>query len=179
MGIDCVTIFCLGAIVETVQADPRRLGRRQRVANVDWTFPWAWVVVAWTEFVRLCDELDFHNIVISMKASRAPVMLAAYRLMADTLDREGFHYPLHLGVTEAGDGDYGRIKSTAGIATLLAEGLGDTIRVSLTEAPEKEIPVCFSKLLVRVTCQCSAGQIIVAYMVFFSTDKCDFPIYFR
>jgi len=98
------------------------------------------------EFVRLCDELDFHNIVISMKASRAPVMLAAYRLMADTMDREGFHYPLHLGVTEAGDGDYGRIKSTAGIATLLAEGLGDTIRVSLTEAPEKEIPVCFSIL---------------------------------
>ena len=98
------------------------------------------------EFVHLCDDLDFHNIVISMKASRAPVMLAAYRLMADTLDREGFHYPLHLGVTEAGDGDYGRIKSTAGIATLLAEGLGDTIRVSLTEAPEKEIPVCFSIL---------------------------------
>lgn len=98
------------------------------------------------EFVRLCDALDFHNIVISMKASRAPVMLAAYRLMADTMDAEGFNYPLHLGVTEAGDGDYGRIKSTAGIATLLAEGLGDTIRVSLTEAPEKEIPVCFSIL---------------------------------
>ncbi len=98
------------------------------------------------EFVRICDELDFHNIVISMKASRAPVMLAAYRLMADTMDREGFNYPLHLGVTEAGDGDYGRIKSTAGIATLLSEGLGDTIRVSLTEAPEKEIPVCFSIL---------------------------------
>jgi len=98
------------------------------------------------EFVRICDSLDFHNIVISMKASRAPVMLAAYRLMADTMDQEGFNYPLHLGVTEAGDGDYGRIKSTAGIATLLAEGLGDTIRVSLTEAPEKEIPVCFSIL---------------------------------
>jgi (E)-4-hydroxy-3-methylbut-2-enyl-diphosphate synthase len=98
------------------------------------------------EFVRICDDLDFHNIVISMKASRAPVMLAAYRLMADTMDQEGFNYPLHLGVTEAGDGDYGRIKSTAGIATLLAEGLGDTIRVSLTEAPEKEIPVCYSIL---------------------------------
>ncbi len=98
------------------------------------------------EFVRICDQLDFHNIVISMKASRAPVMLAAYRLMADTMDREGFNYPLHLGVTEAGDGDYGRIKSTAGIATLLSEGLGDTIRVSLTEAPEKEIPVCYSIL---------------------------------
>ena len=98
------------------------------------------------EFVRICADLDFHNIVISMKASRAPVMLSAYRLMADTMDQEGFNYPLHLGVTEAGDGDYGRIKSTAGIATLLAEGLGDTIRVSLTEAPEKEIPVCYSIL---------------------------------
>ena len=98
------------------------------------------------EFVGSCDDLDFHNIVISMKASRAPVMLAAYRLMAGTLDREGFHYPLHLGVTEAGDGDYGRIKSTAGIATLLADGLGDTVRVSLTEAPEREIPVCYSIL---------------------------------
>ena len=98
------------------------------------------------EFVRICDALDFHNIVISMKASRAPVMLAAYRLMADTMDKEGFNYPLHLGVTEAGDGDYGRVKSTAGIATLLADGLGDTIRVSLTEAPEREIPVCYSIL---------------------------------
>ena len=98
------------------------------------------------EFVKICDELDFHNIIISMKASRAPVMLAAYRMIADRLDAEGYNYPLHLGVTEAGDGDYGRIKSTAGIATLLAEGLGDTIRVSLTEAPEKEIPVCYSIL---------------------------------
>jgi len=98
------------------------------------------------EFVRICDSLDFHNIVISMKASRAPIMLAAYRLMADTMDEEGFKYPLHLGVTEAGDGDYGRIKSTAGIATLLSEGIGDTIRVSLTESPEKEIPVCYSIL---------------------------------
>ena len=98
------------------------------------------------EFVRICDSLDFHNIVISMKASRPPVMLAAYRMMADTMDKEGFNYPLHLGVTEAGDGDYGRIKSTAGIATLLSEGVGDTIRVSLTESPEKEIPVCYSIL---------------------------------
>ncbi len=98
------------------------------------------------EFVKICDELDFHNIIISMKASRAPVMLAAYRMIADRLDAEGYNYPLHLGVTEAGDGDYGRIKSTAGIGTLLAEGLGDTIRVSLTESPEKEIPVCYSIL---------------------------------
>ena len=98
------------------------------------------------EFIRICARLDFHNIVVSMKASRAPVMLAAYRLMAHRMDSEGFPYPLHLGVTEAGDGDYGRIKSTAGIAPLLAEGIGDTIRVSLTEAPEREIPVCYSIL---------------------------------
>ncbi len=98
------------------------------------------------EFIRICDTLDFHNIVISMKASRPPVMLAAYRMMADTMDKEGYNYPLHLGVTEAGDGDYGRIKSTVGIGTLLSEGIGDTIRVSLTEAPEKEIPVAYSIL---------------------------------
>ncbi|MCY7391728.1 MAG: (E)-4-hydroxy-3-methylbut-2-enyl-diphosphate synthase [Leptolyngbyaceae cyanobacterium CAN_BIN12] len=98
------------------------------------------------EFIRICESLDFHNIVISLKASRVPVMLAAYRLMAQRMDEQGMEYPLHLGVTEAGDGEYGRIKSTAGIATLLAEGLGDTIRVSLTEAPEKEIPVCYSIL---------------------------------
>ncbi len=98
------------------------------------------------EFIRICDSLDFHNIVISMKASRPPVMLAAYRMMADTMDKEGYNYPLHLGVTEAGDGDYGRIKSTVGIGTLLSEGIGDTIRVSLTEAPEKEIPVAYSIL---------------------------------
>ena len=98
------------------------------------------------EFIRICESLDFHNIVISLKASRVPVMLAAYRLMAQRMDDQGMEYPLHLGVTEAGDGEYGRIKSTAGIATLLAEGLGDTIRVSLTEAPEKEIPVCYGIL---------------------------------
>ncbi len=98
------------------------------------------------EFIRICESLDFYNIVISLKASRVPVMLAAYRLMAQRMDALGMDYPLHLGVTEAGDGEYGRIKSTAGIATLLAEGIGDTIRVSLTEAPEKEIPVCYSIL---------------------------------
>lgn len=98
------------------------------------------------EFLKICESLDFRNLVISMKASRVPVMLAAYRLMAKRMDELGMDYPLHLGVTEAGDGEYGRIKSTAGIATLLADGLGDTIRVSLTEAPEKEIPVCYSIL---------------------------------
>ncbi len=98
------------------------------------------------EFIRICESLDFRNLVISMKASRVPVMLAAYRLMVKRMDEFGMDYPLHLGVTEAGDGEYGRIKSTAGIGTLLAEGIGDTIRVSLTEAPEKEIPVCYSIL---------------------------------
>ncbi len=98
------------------------------------------------EFIRICESLDFYNIVISLKASRVPVMLAAYRLMVKRMDELGMSYPLHLGVTEAGDGEYGRIKSTAGIGTLLAMGIGDTIRVSLTEAPEKEIPVCYSIL---------------------------------
>lgn len=98
------------------------------------------------EFIRICQSLDFNNLVISMKASRVPVMLAAYRLMAKRMDELGMDYPLHLGVTEAGDGEYGRIKSTAGIGTLLADGIGDTIRVSLTESPEKEIPVCYSIL---------------------------------
>lgn len=98
------------------------------------------------EFIRICESLEFYNLVISMKASRVPVMLAAYRLMARRMDELGMDYPLHLGVTEAGDGEYGRIKSTAGIGTLLAEGIGDTLRVSLTEAPEKEIPVCYSIL---------------------------------
>jgi len=98
------------------------------------------------EFIQICESLDFYNIVISLKASRVPVMLAAYRLMVKRMDELGMSYPLHLGVTEAGDGEYGRIKSTAGIATLLADGIGDTIRVSLTESPEKEIPVCYSIL---------------------------------
>jgi (E)-4-hydroxy-3-methylbut-2-enyl-diphosphate synthase len=98
------------------------------------------------EFIKICESLDFRNIVISLKASRAPVMVAAYRLMVKRMDDLGMDYPLHLGVTEAGDGEYGRIKSTAGLAPLLADGIGDTIRVSLTEAPEKEIPVCYSIL---------------------------------
>lgn len=98
------------------------------------------------EFIRICESLDFRNLVISLKASRTPVMIAAYRLMVKRMDELGMDYPLHLGVTEAGDGEYGRIKSTAGIATLLADGIGDTIRVSLTEPPENEIPVCYGIL---------------------------------
>ncbi|MBD2035560.1 (E)-4-hydroxy-3-methylbut-2-enyl-diphosphate synthase [Phormidium sp. FACHB-592] len=98
------------------------------------------------EFIRICESLDYYHLELSLKASRVPVMLAANRLMVQRMNELGMEYPLHLGVTEAGDGEYGRIKSTAGIGTLLAEGIGDTIRVSLTEAPEKEIPVCYSIL---------------------------------
>ncbi|AGY58535.1 (E)-4-hydroxy-3-methylbut-2-enyl-diphosphate synthase [Gloeobacter kilaueensis] len=98
------------------------------------------------EFLEICEQMHFHNLVVSLKASRVPVMIAAYRLAAKMLDERGLNYPFHLGVTEAGDGEYGRIKSTAGIATLLADGIGDTIRVSLTEDPIKEIPVCYGIL---------------------------------
>jgi (E)-4-hydroxy-3-methylbut-2-enyl-diphosphate synthase len=98
------------------------------------------------EFIQICESLDFFNIEISLKASNVPVMIAANRLMVQRMDELGMAYPLHLGVTEAGDGEYGRIKSTAGIGTLLAAGIGDTIRVSITEAPENEIPVCYSIL---------------------------------
>jgi (E)-4-hydroxy-3-methylbut-2-enyl-diphosphate synthase len=98
------------------------------------------------EYIRICEAHDYRNLVLSLKASRVPVMLAANRLMAHRMDELGMDYPLHLGVTEAGDGDYARIKSTAGIATLLAEGIGDTIRVSLAEDPINEIPVCYDIL---------------------------------
>lgn len=93
------------------------------------------------EFLRICRDHDFHDIVISMKASNAQVMVQAYRLLVNHMLQAEMNYPLHLGVTEAGDGEDGRIKSAVGIGTLLEDGLGDTIRVSLTEAPEAEIPV--------------------------------------
>ena len=94
------------------------------------------------EFLRICREMSFHDVVLSMKASQPKVMLQAYRLLVQRLEEEELgNYPLHLGVTEAGDGEDARIKSALGIGTLLAEGLGDTIRVSLTEAPQKELPV--------------------------------------
>jgi (E)-4-hydroxy-3-methylbut-2-enyl-diphosphate synthase len=98
------------------------------------------------EYIRICRKYDFHNLVISLKASRVPIMLAANRLMVQRMEEEGMDYPLHLGVTEAGDGPYARIKSTCGIGTLLAEGIGDTIRVSLAEDPLEEIPVCYDIL---------------------------------
>lgn len=93
------------------------------------------------EFLRVCKEENFDNIVISIKASNVVVMVETVRLLDKKMQEEGMKFPLHLGVTEAGDGEDGRIKSAVGIGTLLGEGLGDTIRVSLTEDPEKEIPV--------------------------------------
>jgi len=93
------------------------------------------------EFMRMCEAENYYNLVISMKASNTQVMVQAYRLLVETMVKEGMNYPLHLGVTEAGDGEDGRIKSAVGIGTLLEDGLGDTIRVSLTEDPEFEAPV--------------------------------------
>ena len=93
------------------------------------------------EFLRICVEQEFTNVVISIKASNTVVMVKTVRLLAEQMDKESMAFPLHLGVTEAGDGEDGRIKSALGIGALLADGLGDTIRVSLSEAPEAEIPV--------------------------------------
>ena len=95
------------------------------------------------EFLRIARDESYHNIILSMKSSNPQVMVQAYRMLAQTMQQEfGVCYPLHLGVTEAGDGEDGRIKSAIGIGTLLEDGIGDTIRVSLTEDPEFEIPVC-------------------------------------
>ena len=93
------------------------------------------------EFARICEIYNFHDIVFSMKASNPIIVVQAYRLLVKKMIKENMYYPLHLGVTEAGDGEDGRIKSSLGIGTLLSEGIGDTIRVSLTEPPENEIPV--------------------------------------
>src|ERR1039457_2115843 len=93
------------------------------------------------EFVRICEDLGYYDIVLSMKSSNPQVMVHAYRLLVHKMMETDRNYPLHLGVTEAGEGEDGRIKSAIGIGTLLEDGLGDTIRVSLTEDPEFEIPV--------------------------------------
>ncbi len=102
------------------------------------------------EFLRIAEDEQFYNIILSMKSSNPQVMVQAYRLLVKTMDANNMHYPLHLGVTEAGDGDDGRIKSALGIGALLEDGIGDTIRVSLTEDPEFEVPVA-KKLIQRYT----------------------------
>ena len=105
------------------------------------------MVVSAMEFLRICKQHSFDQVVVSMKSSNTRVMVAAYRLLVEAMDAEDMHYPIHLGVTEAGNGVEGRIKSAVGIGALMADGIGDTIRVSLTEAPENEIPV--AQLLVE------------------------------
>lgn len=110
------------------------------------------------EFIRICEDEGYYDIVISMKASNTQVMVQAYRLLVQKLDEEGLQpYPLHLGVTEAGEAEDGRIKSAVGIGTLLEDGLGDTVRVSLTEAPEAEAPVA-QALIDRYTFRAEKAQ---------------------
>jgi (E)-4-hydroxy-3-methylbut-2-enyl-diphosphate synthase len=94
------------------------------------------------EYTRICRKLGFHDLVFSMKSSHTQVMIEAYRMLVHEMDQHGWDYPLHLGVTEAGEGREGRVKSAMGIGSLLLDGLGDTIRISLTEDPHKEIPPC-------------------------------------
>ncbi|MBI3550803.1 MAG: (E)-4-hydroxy-3-methylbut-2-enyl-diphosphate synthase [Elusimicrobia bacterium] len=96
------------------------------------------------EYVRICEKNGYRDIILSMKASNPKVMIAAYRLLAARMDELGMDYPFHLGVTEAGGGEDGRVKSAIGIGSLLEDGIGDTLRVSLTEDPELEVPVCFA-----------------------------------
>jgi (E)-4-hydroxy-3-methylbut-2-enyl-diphosphate synthase len=98
------------------------------------------------EYIKICEKHNYRNLVISLKASRVPIMIVANRLFAERTAELGMDYPLHLGVTEAGDGQYARIKSTAGIASLLSLGIGDTIRVSLAEDPIEELPACYEIL---------------------------------
>lgn len=112
------------------------------------------IVESCMEFLRICRKERFANVVLSIKASNTVVMVTSVRLLVEAMDKEDMHYPLHLGVTEAGEGEDGRIKSAVGIGALLTEGIGDTIRVSLSEEPECEIPV--AKKLVQFIPQCAA-----------------------
>ena len=112
----------------------------ERITNLYGNTPLA-MKEAVMEWLQMCIDNDFYNVVVSLKASNTIVMVEAYRLLAAAMLEKGVVFPLHLGVTEAGNGDSGRIKSAVGISALLSEGIGDTIRVSLTEAPENEIPV--------------------------------------
>ena len=114
------------------------------------------IVESCLEFLRICKREQFGDVVLSIKASNTVVMVASVRLLVKAMDKEDMHYPLHLGVTEAGEGEDGRIKSAVGIGALLTEGIGDTIRVSLSEEPEAEIPV--AKKLVNFIDECAAKR---------------------
>lgn len=127
------------------------------------------------EFLRICEDENYYNIVLSMKSSNTQVMVEAYRLLSKKLEEGEFKaYPLHLGVTEAGEGEDGRIKSAVGIGTLLEDGLGDTIRVSLTEDPELEIPVA-QEMVRRLQNRSSKSSPIIAFKG--KTDQFDSPIH--
>ncbi|MBO6012129.1 MAG: (E)-4-hydroxy-3-methylbut-2-enyl-diphosphate synthase, partial [Bacteroidales bacterium] len=114
----------------------------------------AGMVESCMEFLRICRSENFNDVVISIKASNCVVMVRTMRLLVEKMNEEGMAYPLHLGVTEAGEGEDGRIKSAVGIGALLCEGIGDTVRVSLSEAPEREIPV--ARKLVAMIPECAA-----------------------
>ena len=119
----------------------------------------AGMVESCMEFLRICVEQDFMDVVISIKASNTSVMVRTVRLLVKAMDREDMHFPLHLGVTEAGDGEDGRIKSAVGIGALLSDGIGDTIRVSLSEDPEAEVPV--ARQIVEYISQRSEGRHLI------------------
>ena len=112
------------------------------------------IVESCMEFLRIFKREQFNDVVISIKASNTVVMVTTVRLLVQTMDKEDMHYPLHLGVTEAGEGEDGRVKSAVGIGALLTEGIGDTVRVSLSEEPEYEIPV--ARKLVDSIAECAA-----------------------
>ena len=131
------------------------------------------------EFLRIAEGCEFYDLVISMKSSNTLVMIQAYRLLVSRIDAEGMNYPLHLGVTEAGDGEDGRIKSAVGIGTLLEEGVGDTIRVSLTESPEAEIPVAralVDRYKERSELELTAGKFVSSIDPFTYTKRKTFQI---
>lgn len=133
------------------------------------------MAVSAIEFANVCRSLDFHNLVFSMKASNVKVMVYSTRLFVQKMIEEGMNYPIHLGVTEAGDAQQGRIKSSAGIGTLLLDGIGDTLRVSLTEDPVAEIPVA-KQIVKYIPHRQASKQDIVSLKTSF--DRCENEVYY-
>ena len=133
------------------------------------------MAVSAIEFANVCRSLDFHNLVFSMKASNVKVMVYSTRLFVQKMIEEGMNYPIHLGVTEAGDAQQGRIKSSAGIGTLLLDGIGDTLRVSLTEDPVAEIPVA-KQIVKYIPRRQASKQDIVSLKTSF--DRCENEVYY-
>ncbi len=133
------------------------------------------MAVSAIEFANVCRSLDFHNLVFSMKASNVKVMVYSTRLFVQKMIEQGMNYPIHLGVTEAGDAEQGRIKSAAGIGTLLLDGIGDTLRVSLTEDPVAEIPV--AKQIVKYLPRKQASKLDIVSLKT-SFDRCEDAVYF-